>query len=684
MEIRSGRKKVKKYGWLLLWFSLCGSGWAEEANVLPVRVVGLFTSGVGYFQHAGTVSGTGRTALSFHDRQINDLLKSLVVEDLSGTHPDPVVYPSRDPQARLLERFHVNLSGDPSLADILRQLRGTQVRLQNHGESLSGTVLGVEQRPMALGKKAVPDWVLNLATDRGLRVVPIKDMGHLELMDANLRADLQQALKILDQGRGQNRKTLLLRFPGQGIRHVRVGYVVETPIWKTSYRLIFPEEGEKARLQGWAIIENQSSHDWEGVRLFLVSGQPLAFTQNLYQPHYVSRPEVDIEKHATIAPPRYEAGMQHDQVEAPRAPRLMRKMRMSPRREVESMYETTARVAADQSLWETQAVRPAGLAAKGMKVGALFQFVVDGVDLPQRRGAMIPIIADMVGVEKVSIYNKSVLENRPLAGVLLKNTTDKHLPAGPVTLFQGGFYGGDARLEELPSGQERLLSYAIDQEVRVLGQAKQTESLVTAGKIVGGVLFLNRKRLARQEYRLENHGKGVKTVIIEHPVRPGWTLVDTVGLMETTADWHRFRRGVPSSEQVTVTVTEEQIHEQRLDLLRTGSSRMFVHVQGEDFSPTLRRTMERAAVLKQALENLQGDLKENSRQQESLKKEQERIHANLRTVSSGSAFHNRMIRKLDTQETAIEELQAKAENLRFEQKKQREQLETYLKKLNVE
>ena len=688
-----GMKKMgmkKKVGLLLCLF-LAGNAWTtenawatEDTNTLPVRVVGLFSSGVGYFQHAGTVSGDGRVTLSFHDDQINDLLKSLVVEDLNGNPPDPVIYPSRNTQKRLLQRFHVNLIGDPSLADILHQLRGTQVKLQVEGELLHGTLLGVEQRPMALGKKAMPDWVLNLVTDKGLRVVAIKDMGLLELTDDALRADLKQALQTLDQGRSQNRKSFSLSFPGAGTHQVRVGYVVETPVWKTSYRLIFPKEGDTARLQGWAIIENQSSNDWKGVRLFLVSGQPLSFIQNLYQPHYITRPTVETEEHPAIAPPSYGAGLK--KVESLRAPRfLTRGMAMDDMPEYAEMEGgDTAEAKGQNSSWITQALHPAGMAATTKKVGPLFQFVVDGVDLPQRSGAMIPIIADTVAVEKVSIYNQKTLPDYPLEGIILKNTSGKHLPAGPVTLFNGGFYGGEARLEDLPAGQERLLSYAIDQEVLVLGQSKQTESLITSGKIVGGVLIVSRKQLAHQEYRLENRAKNVKTIIIEHPVRPGWQLVNSIDLMESTTDWHRFRRGVPSSEQTTLTVTEEQIHEQRLVLLRSSSSGLFAQVQGNSFSPALLKVLKQVATLQQALETSQRNLNDNSRRLETFKSEQQRIHANLNSVSSGTAFHNRMIRKLDEQETAIELTLAEAENLRTEQKNRREQLETYLQNLNVE
>ena len=49
-----------------------------QAQDVPVKVVVLFSSGVGPFEHFGTVRGDGSTELRFKTQQINDILKSLV------------------------------------------------------------------------------------------------------------------------------------------------------------------------------------------------------------------------------------------------------------------------------------------------------------------------------------------------------------------------------------------------------------------------------------------------------------------------------------------------------------------------------------------------------------------------------------------------------------------------------
>jgi len=101
------------------------------------------------------------------------------------------------------------------------------------------------------------------------------------------------------------------------------------------------------------------------------------------------------------------------------------------------------------------------------KLGELFQYTVPNVTLPRQKSAMLPIITDSIEVERLSIYNAAVLRTNPLNGVRLKNTTGKHLLQGPVTVLDKGGYSGDARIDNVPPGQERLLSYGIDLDVAV-------------------------------------------------------------------------------------------------------------------------------------------------------------------------------------------------------------------------
>ncbi|MCS7033396.1 MAG: DUF4139 domain-containing protein, partial [Phycisphaerae bacterium] len=281
-----------------------------QTQDVPVSAVVLFSSGVGYFQHSGKVFGNGATELRFKTHQINDVLKSLILQDLNGGKVSTVTYPSQDPIEKTLRSFQVDITGNPPLAQLLNQLRGAQVSVVFAGtEKFSGTILGVEPKTVIVGDKTVEKRVLNLLAGPTIRSIELEDIRDLQLEDPQLQQELARALAALAQARDQDKKPVTIQFIGEGEREVRIGYVVETPIWKASYRLILGADGQPSRLQGWAIVENQTDNDWKNVSLSLVSGRPISFVMDLYQPLYVSRPEVKPELYASLRPQMYEEGM---------------------------------------------------------------------------------------------------------------------------------------------------------------------------------------------------------------------------------------------------------------------------------------------------------------------------------------------------------------------------------------
>src|SRR5689334_13828221 len=278
---------------------------------VPVTRVVLFSSGVGYFEHAGSVRGNSATELRFKTSQINDILKSIVLQDQDGGRVGAISYPSQDPLAKTLRSFQVDITQNPSLTQLLNQLRGARITIQSQAEKLSGIILGVETR-LKGGEKSenVPVSVLNLLTGATLRAVELQTINSLTLDDPQLQEELTRALGALVQARDQDKKPVTINFTGAGERRVRIGYVVETPVWKTSYRLLLDDKGSRANLQGWAIVENQTERDWNNVSLSLVSGRPISFTMDLYQPLYVTRPNIVPELYASLRPQVYDAGIE--------------------------------------------------------------------------------------------------------------------------------------------------------------------------------------------------------------------------------------------------------------------------------------------------------------------------------------------------------------------------------------
>ena len=278
---------------------------APEKEPLPLKKVVLYNAGVGFFEHRAEVDGTAKVDLKFNVGDVNDLLKSMVLEDQGGGRVSTVTYSSMDPITKTLKTFAIDLTSNPTMADLLDQVRGEKVEIEAPNRII-GTILGVETREQQVGGKdrVIETAYLNLLTETGLRSFPLSSVGRIKLMEPKLDAELRQALTVLAMGHATDKKTVTLNFLGKGKRPVRVGYVQQSPIWNTSYRLVLKDK-EAPFLQGWAMVENPTEEDWKDVSLTLVSGRPISFIMNLYQPLYVPRPVVEPELFASLRPQVY-------------------------------------------------------------------------------------------------------------------------------------------------------------------------------------------------------------------------------------------------------------------------------------------------------------------------------------------------------------------------------------------
>ena len=124
----------------------------------------------------------------------------------------------------------------------------------------------------------------------------------MRFTDPQTRAQIERALSGLAENRAKERRRLSIGFLGAGTRKATISYVVAAPVWKTAYRLVLPKEGGKARLQGWAVVENLTGGDWKDVELVLVSGNPVALRQPLYTAFFTDRPEVEVTTAARLVP----------------------------------------------------------------------------------------------------------------------------------------------------------------------------------------------------------------------------------------------------------------------------------------------------------------------------------------------------------------------------------------------
>jgi len=321
--------------------------------------------------------------------------------------------------------------------------------------------------------------------------------------------------------------------------------------------------------------------------------------------------------------------------------------------------------------------------AEAAKLGELFQYTVNGVTLARQKSAMLPIITDSVEVERVSIYNSEVLRTNPLNGVQLKNTTGKHLLQGPVTVLDKGSYAGDARIDNVGPGQRRFLSYGIDLDVVVTPKVSAANAVTTAS-IRKGLLIITRKLTSSVEYSADNKSDKDKTLVIEHRVQPGWKLLDTSTLLEQTADFYRFKGVAPANKVSRLVIKTEYPQLETIALVNSTLDMLSSYRTMSDVPKPIRDAVARAAELRQAVADADRDLNVRTQQIDDISAEQNRIRENMKTVAQSTQYYERLLSKLNEQESSIEGLQRERASLIVKRDAARKEFDDYLNNLTIE
>lgn len=657
---------------------------------LPLSRVVLFSSGVGYFEREGSVRGDATVDMIFRTDQINDILKSLVVQDLGGGTIAPVTYAPQDPLERTLSSFSLNISDNPRLSDLWDRLRGSRVLVTTLGSSAEGTALGSEKQEKAVDENVVTIEVLNLLTERGIVQFPVEKVEAIKILDPKLSADLQKALEAIDRSRATDKKPVTLTFKGKGDRKVRVGYLLETPIWKTTYRLVNDKDG--LYLQGWAIVENTTDDDWNDIGLSLVSGRPVSFTQDLYQPLYLQRPDVPVMV-APAASPAVNAGAMDRRQTAEAEEFRLDAAKVATR--VAGGRGAMAAAGPAGPAGPMAAPAPAALPsfsqnaaaamAQGARVGTLFQYGINQpVTIARQRSAMIPIINEKVSGEKVDVYSPNLYQKHPMTGILLKNTSKLHLMAGPITVFDGAAYGGDALIEDIAPGDERLVTYAMDLEVEVATQSKSNADQLLSAKIVKGIMTLTYKNRMEMTYTIKNASSEKRTVIVEHAIRPDWQLIQPKEADEKTRSAYRFRVPVETGKTVTLTVAEEMPRATVVALTGRDIANTRLYLQQPGITEPLKAALQKLVQMQDELASLTAQRSQKEARIKEIGQEQERIRQNMRELDRASELYKQYVEKFTKQEAEFETLRTEIKDLTAKETAKQQEIADYVARLDVQ
>ncbi len=647
---------------------------------LPITKVALFSSGVGYFEHNGKVSGDSLVRLSFRAEEVNDALKSLIVRDGTGASAgSPTIsYPSQESLDRTLSGLLIDLTGAPDVASMLGRLRGAEVSIDTP-QTVTGRIVSIEYRPSEKPDISLP--YLSLLGSSGLRSIALSEIVALRFTDKRISDDFERALTLILEARDQKMRNLDIRLPGAGTRSASIGYVVESPVWKASYRLDLT--AAKPLLQGWAIVDNPTDRDWEGVALSLVSGRPVSFIQDLYAPLRLARPTLPLAIAGTASARSFESGfgLATDSLLSFDAPK-------AKRAEDSRVRSALAAPAPAYSLSESAAgPLPLGQAAlettQARSAGDQFEFTVKKpVSLERRKSAMLPLVAGEIAAEKVSVYDPNQDALRPMLGAWLRNSMGMKLPAGPITVFDGGVYAGDALLDFLSEKDKRLIVFGEDLGVSVDSSLSSTEE-TTAVAIAKGVMTFSRRTTFAKTYTFKNSTGAAKKIVIEHPIIAGAELFEPKAFEEKTSSAYRFSLALPAAGEAKLTVKERMPRYDRVVLGSLSQDAFLSYSSSKDIPGSIRDALKKAIDLKGKVEDAKRSLAELQAKRQELTSDQSRYRDNLGSVGRDSSQGQQYLKRLVDAENAIEQLDGKIGEAKKAQIEAQKSYEAYIANLSL-
>jgi hypothetical protein len=649
---------------------------------LPVTAVSLFTTGVGYFQHDGVVVGDESVTLTVSSGDINDLLKSLVLQDLDGGRIAVVAYPSQDPLQRILNSFSLPIGDNPALETLLIRARGEQV-IVDGPVSVTGTIFGIEYKTVTVNDETRREPMLNLLVDAEFRQVSLGSIRSLRFVSPALQQELDSALAVIADNRQQDQKSITIQFAGQGRRRVRIGYIRAVPVWKSTYRLVLQDDGT-AQLQGWAIVENTGEIDWEDVRLSLIAERPISFVMDLYSPVYSQRPRVQPDTGVSVAPPSYERGI----AQAPSASVPGAARSAAPAYAMEEMLSGGFADEAD-SYYAAPAPEPINLnqgVSAAVLAGEAAAFTIShGVSIPRRGAALIPIVSETIPIERLAIYDPSTLGNRPLSGLRMENGTDSQLLAGPVTIFDGARYAGDARLPDLVPGEERLLSYAIDLKTTVLLRSQSIPQEITRVRVTRGILETTLRQEQTTEYVFDrissDDADGGVPFFFFHPKRSGWVLIGELEPTDETANQWRFQIDAPATGTVTTEIVEEYVRSQTYSLSTLSDDQIVFYLSQQTIDDESVAQLNRIRELQRLIRTRESERRTVEAEINTIYREQQRIRSNMEVLDTTTDLYRRYLESFTNQEDRLEELNRAVAAARSAEQDARNALSDYIESL---
>jgi hypothetical protein len=654
----------------------------ESANAsaakLPVRRVVLYKNGVGYFEHLGRVRGSQEVHVDFTSAQLNDVLKSLTVLDLSGGKISGVDYNSEAPLARRLATLRLTLGENPTVADFLGALRGARLEVRgSNGAAMVGKLLSVEKKSREKDNETNERTEISLVSDSGeVRTVEVTPATSMRIAEKDLQLEVGRYLGLIASSRDQDLRRMTISTTGSGERNLYVSYISEVPIWKTTYRIVLPTKAEKKPLlQGWAIVDNTIGEDWNDVEVSLVAGAPHSFIQQLSQPYYGRRPVVPLPESVQLTPQTHAATLEPAELAAPHV--MLREgmggvmggvvggngggvgsgssagyaFGNAPPPKPPSVDDAEVEEAREES-------EPI---AEGSALGDLFEYKLkERVTIRKNQSALVPILQTGIAAERVSLWNESLGEVRPLRALWVNNANAVTLDGGSFSVLDSNTFAGEGLTEAIKPGERRLLSYATDLGLLVDAKQESGHERVTRVRINRGTLTTTSEEREKKTYIVRNEDTTARALVIEHAARPEWKLAEDGPKPEEKASGlYRFRLNIEPKKTERLVVNEAKPLYTQYALNSVTDDQIEFFLRQKSINPEIEKALRGIVAQKKVVTDFDAMIKMQQKSIDQIFADQGRLRENMKALK-GSAEEKTLLQRytkqLDEEETQLDTL----------------------------
>ncbi|AHC16195.1 DUF4139 domain-containing protein [Salinispira pacifica] len=672
-------------------YSLWAMGEPEPRPEPEIREVTMFTNGTSLVTVESEVTGSGILEVPVQQEELLDILKTLVVRDLDGGRILSAGFPASEPLQRSLSRLALDLSGNPGMEEMLRRAAGEEVTVHTRTGKVRGEILSVEAASSgsSVGNRPGGDsplrTVVNLNGSRGLRRVDISSINRLEFHSAAIENDLETAARQLRTSSDNSGKTLRIAHEGEGSRRIQLTYLRPAPRWKSSYRLVVDNHessGGEATLEGWSIVDNTGSRDWNNIQLNLSTANPVSFVMDLYSARYIDRPELSLPGNAAAEPPNERAMKQEMFASAP------------------AMSESAimdSRSAADR--FSGSSVEPGAMATDRGSLGTLVEYeITRPVSVLSGSSAMVPILSETLAVDSYLSYtggqNQSVYR-----AVEFELPQNLQLVSGPLALYDGDGFAGEALLPYTSGGESQSVEYALEQGLVVSEERSSGDGIIRTIIISDGYLRSELLQTRTTDYHISAETEIGTPLVIRHPVNSGWTLQsgtvisgpeeDEQNLEPSTRDEAQTRSfrlepaQLNNSSLSTLRIREEQLISRRYELNSARQDLFLQLLSSSALSSEQRSVLNRLLEFRSTIDSLNDEARLLRNRRQRIYDEQQRISRNMENLDRESEIYRRYLEDLNDQEDNLVQIRRDLDRIDREIQQKRNQLENFISNIQL-